>query len=141
MSRFLVGLTLLVGSLVALGASGCGGSGAASHRPDRGISPDDGNGTRDAAAPVDLAAVEPDRFAAIDEGGGSDRPGASGDAGPAACPSGVICVTQFPFHDEKDTSVLPAGRLDGYSCSAATDESGPEVIYQVTVPEDGFLSA
>ena len=65
------------------------------------------------------------------------------DAGPdaaAGCPEGVTCVSTFPFGDDRDTSVEPDGRLDGYSCASTTDESGPEVIYRVSVPEAGFLS-
>jgi len=57
------------------------------------------------------------------------------------CPSGVTCVDSFPFADDRDTSVEPPGVLDGYSCSPDTDESGPEVVYRVRVPADGFLSA
>jgi hypothetical protein len=58
-----------------------------------------------------------------------------------ACPTGVTCVTTFPFHDERDTSTAPPGKLDGYSCSPTTDESGPEIVYRVTTPSAGFLSA
>jgi len=57
------------------------------------------------------------------------------------CPSGVTCVDSFPFADDRDTSAEPPGLLDGYSCSPDTDESGPEVVYRVRVPADGFLSA
>lgn len=57
------------------------------------------------------------------------------------CPSGVTCVTTFPFSDDRDTSAEPAGVLDSYACAPAIDESGPEVVYRVTVPSDGFLSA
>ena len=64
----------------------------------------------------------------------------AGPDGPAPCPEGVTCVDSFPFGEDRDTSLEPPSRLEGYSCGTA-DESGPEVIYRVTVPEAGFLSA
>ncbi|MBT3220433.1 MAG: murein L,D-transpeptidase catalytic domain family protein, partial [Proteobacteria bacterium] len=30
--------------------------------------------------------------------------------------------------------------FDYYSCSSTTDESGPEVVYQIDLPEDGFVA-
>ena len=60
---------------------------------------------------------------------------------PPTCPPDVTCVSTFPFGDDRDTSDEPQGVLDGYACSPETDESGPEVVYLVTVPERGFLSA
>ncbi len=62
------------------------------------------------------------------------------DAEPPPCPDGVTCVDSFPFHDERDTSVEGTSTFDAYSCAAGTDESGPEILYRVTVPADGFLS-
>jgi hypothetical protein len=73
------------------------------------------------------------------DGGPGD--GGAGDATPLPCPDGVICVDSFPFRHQGDTTQAPAGTLDGYSCSPDTDESGPEVLYRVTVPATGFLSA
>lgn len=70
--------------------------------------------------------------------GGSGGSGGTGNA--SACPTGVTCVTSFPFHDERDTSIEGDADIDSYSCQPGTDESGPEVVYRVTVPEDGFLS-
>ncbi|MBI4952808.1 MAG: hypothetical protein HY908_12305 [Myxococcales bacterium] len=74
-------------------------------------------------------------------GGAGAGAGAGGSGGADACPVGVTCVTEFPFTDERDTSIEGASVLDGYACALATDESGPEVLYRVTVPEAGFLSA
>jgi len=76
-------------------------------------------------------------------GGASSSGGAAGvgGVGPEPCPEGVTCVTTFPFHDEADTSVDGESMFASYSCAAATDRSGPEVVYRVTVPSDGFLSA
>lgn len=64
-----------------------------------------------------------------------------GDAGPPPCPQGIICVSSLPYHDENDTSASASRQLDGYGCAPGVDESGPEVIYRVIVPEAGFLSA
>ena len=83
-------------------------------------------------------------------GGGAPVGGAGGDgaaglggggAGGSDCPVGVTCVTSFPFTDYRDTSLEGASALDGYACAPSTDESGPEVVYRVTVPTAGFLSA
>jgi hypothetical protein len=60
--------------------------------------------------------------------------------GPAACESGVICVESFPYVDAR-TTFGGADRFDRYSCAPATDESGPEVVYRVDLPEDGLLVA
>jgi hypothetical protein len=87
-------------------------------------------GAADAAAGADAPAPTPD--ASDDAGAGPD--------GPPPCPEGVTCVTTFPFGEDRDTSLEPASRLAGYACSTA-DESGPEVIYRVTVTEAGFLAA
>lgn len=57
-----------------------------------------------------------------------------------ACPDGVICPGAFPFHDDNDTSD-GTRMFDHYSCAPNTNESGPEVIYRVVLPEPGFLSA
>ena len=59
----------------------------------------------------------------------------------AACPADVVCVTGLPFIHEGDTSAAPPGKLNGYSCALDSNEGGPEVLYRVDVPVDGFLSA
>lgn len=61
--------------------------------------------------------------------------------GSEPCPQGVTCVTSFPFGEDRDSSQEPAGVFDSYACSPETDEGGPEVVYRVTVPASGFLSA
>jgi hypothetical protein len=79
----------------------------------------------------------------------TDSGGAGGTSGSSTststvedpCPVGVTCVTAFPFHDERDTSQEGPSSLDHYSCAAATDESGPEIVYRVALPAAGFLSA
>ncbi|HEY3352474.1 MAG TPA: hypothetical protein VGQ83_04445 [Polyangia bacterium] len=90
------------------------------------------------------AAVRDDAPAAADGPGPGADAAAQADAGPDGpppCPAGVTCVDTFPFGDDRDTTQEPAGTLDGYSCAPSTNESGPEVVYRVTVPADGFLSA
>jgi hypothetical protein len=69
--------------------------------------------------------------------------GGSGGAGgaPEPCPPELICPTAFPFHHDGDTSQSSARQLDGYSCAPNVDESGPEVVYRVSLADDGFLSA
>ncbi|MEQ1718973.1 MAG: murein L,D-transpeptidase catalytic domain family protein [Hyphomicrobium sp.] len=54
------------------------------------------------------------------------------------CPAGVICVDSLPFVDDDTTSGAPS-MVDAYACAPPTDESGPEVVYQVTLEEEGLL--
>ena len=113
--------------LAALAAVACGDD--PDGGDDAGTGPD---GAVEAGTDRDAAAGD------AGDGGGSDA--GDEDAGPTPCPEGVTCVATFPFSEDRDTSVEPAGVLDGYSCAVDTDESGPEVVYRVTVPEAGFLS-
>jgi len=55
------------------------------------------------------------------------------------CPAGVTCIESYPYVVQDSTSGAPA-TLDGYSCAPTTDESGPEVVYQVVLEEAGFLA-
>ena len=59
---------------------------------------------------------------------------------PLACPPGAVCVDTFPFIDTRDTAA-GTRTFDAYSCSPATNEGGPEVLYQVTLTEPGLLVA
>ncbi len=56
------------------------------------------------------------------------------------CPDGVTCVEHLPFA-VRDTTVGGAEDFDSYACSPGTDESGPELVYRVTLTESGFLAA
>jgi hypothetical protein len=71
--------------------------------------------------------------------------GASGGSGPQGgsppCPAGLTCVTQFPFTDSRDTAAEGTDTIDSYDCSPDTNEAGREIVYRVTVPQAGFLSA
>ncbi len=60
---------------------------------------------------------------------------------PASCPEGVTCVDSFPFTDLRDTTLTGDASFAAYACAPDTDESGPEIVYRVTVPQAGFLSA
>ncbi len=64
----------------------------------------------------------------------------TGSAGGGPCPDGVTCVDTFPFSDQRDTTIEGTTDLDAYPCAAETNESGPEIVYRVTLPTDGFLS-
>ncbi|MEW5852857.1 MAG: hypothetical protein AB2A00_29000 [Myxococcota bacterium] len=101
---------------------------------DAGTLPTDA-GVPDAALPD--ATTSPD--AAVPDAS-TGEPDASVDAGPPECPPGVICVDTFPYHHEGDTSLEPPGTLDAYNCAPNTNEGGPEVVFRVDVPADGFLS-
>lgn len=52
----------------------------------------------------------------------------------------VECITQFPFHAQADTREGES-RFEKYSCDTSINEGGPELVWRVDVPEDGFLSA
>src|SRR6185295_8112954 len=47
----------------------------------------------------------------------------------------------FPFHDERDTATEGSTAIDSYACKPGADESGPEIVYRVALPANGFLSA
>ncbi len=92
--------------------------------------------------------------------GGAGGAGGAGGSGPATaqtsatstkstattgsgtpCPSGVTCIDTFPFTDERDTSTEGTTAIATYDCAPETDEGGPEILYRVTVPSSGFLTA
>jgi len=60
--------------------------------------------------------------------------------GSEPCPAGVVCVDALPYTDS-DSTTGEASVLDGYACAPDTDESGPEVVYQLELDESGFLGA
>jgi len=70
------------------------------------------------------------------EGGKADGPDDPG----APCPDGAICVDSLPFSHQGTTTGASAD-LDGYGCAPDTNESGPEVVYRLDVPEQGLLVA
>lgn len=57
-----------------------------------------------------------------------------------SCPDGVVCVTGFPCEHSSTTAGAASDQIDAYSCEPSTNESGPEVIYRVDVPEEGLLA-
>ncbi len=50
------------------------------------------------------------------------------------------CVTGFPYNDS-NTTTGGVDAWDFYSCASSTNESGPEVVYEVNVPFPGILTA
>ncbi len=74
---------------------------------------------------------------------GADDDGADDDGGDddtEDCPPGFVCVDSFPFTETNDTAAHGSYGFDAYSCDPGIDESGPEIVYQVTLPQDGFLA-
>jgi hypothetical protein len=67
--------------------------------------------------------------------------GTNGPALVGECGVDIRCADSFPFQDDGDTREMPLGSLNRYSCAPNTNEAGPEVVYKVTVPSAGFLSA
>jgi len=80
-------------------------------------------------------------------GNGAGNQGGSGDGGlgpqggSPPCPAGVTCVTTFPFSDARDTSTEGTAAINSYDCAPDTSENGREIVYRVTLPSAGFLSA
>lgn len=74
-------------------------------------------------------------------GGGGAGGSTTNVGGGSPCPAGVTCVTSFPFTDTADTSSEGTDLIASYDCAPDTNEGGPELLYRVTVPSDGFLSA
>lgn len=74
--------------------------------------------------------------------GGSGGAGGEGDGGSITtpCPDDTTCVSEFPFHDARDTSIEGQNTISVYACKDTADESGPEIVYRVTAPHDGFVS-
>lgn len=86
------------------------------------------------------ADAETDADAGTDAGAGDAEPP---DA--EACALGRSCnpilIDAFPFVDRRDTRSSPSDEIDTYDCAPETDESGPEVFYQLHAPVAGLLSA
>jgi hypothetical protein len=53
----------------------------------------------------------------------------------------MTCVGSFPFGQDRDTDSETLSAFDAYGCAPSIDESGPEVVYRVTLVQAGFLSA
>ncbi len=113
---------LAAAAALALLLAGCDGNAAGD---------DDGHPP---GPPDDDDVADDDDDAADDDDTGDDDDDTTGD-----CPDGMICVDTFPFVDTADTAVDGARVFDAYGCSPGTDESGPEVVYRVTVPQAGWL--
>jgi hypothetical protein len=64
----------------------------------------------------------------------------SGDCTPDGTHACPYRIDAFPFAATGDTTAGATSAFDVYSCSTA-DESGPEVVYQLTVDRSGTLTA
>jgi hypothetical protein len=60
---------------------------------------------------------------------------------PSGTSTNPIVLSSFPASDSGDTSTSSSDVLDGCAASASTSESGPEVIYKVTLSQPGTLTA
>lgn len=56
-------------------------------------------------------------------------------------PANPYVVAAFPFVQDNDTSKSPASLIDSYSAAPATDESGPELYYRITIAKAGTFKA
>ena len=103
---------------------------------DSGLAEDAG-GESDAGVEAD-AGLEPD--AGLEADAGFIEDAGEPDAGLDPCPAGRTCVDAFPFTDYRDTAQSSLSAFDSYACRPNTNEGGPEIVFQVEVPADGFLS-
>jgi hypothetical protein len=110
-------------ALAACSSDGTTGAGGAGGESSQG-----GNGTTTATS-----------ASAGGEGGVTSSTTGAGAGLP--CPEGVICIEEVPFRYEGDTSLEGTTLIDAYDCAPGTNEGGPEQIFRVRIPEDGFLSA
>ena len=111
------------------------GSNPSDSRPDPSDLPD--------AAPLDAESSDAEASDAELTDFADARPEPAPDAAPDedACSGDYPCIEAFPHRVEADTEGPSTSMFDAYACKADADESGPEQIYEVIVPEAGFLSA
>src|SRR5690606_12092851 len=50
-------------------------------------------------------------------------------------------ITSFPYANDGTTVGAASDEVDSYACASSTNEAGPEVVYRVSLPEAGRLSA
>lgn len=74
------------------------------------------------------------------EGGGPATSVTTGGGG-GPCPAGVTCVVDFPFSEPGDTAAEGTSAIPSYACAPDTNEGGPELLYRLWLPADGFVSA
>jgi hypothetical protein len=74
-----------------------------------------------------------------DDDVGDDDSGDDDDSTEPPCPDGVICIDGSPYYDTNDTTNAPSV-WDAYGCSS-TDESGPEVVYELVLEQPAFVTA
>ena len=137
----LVGLAALVVGCGASGGAGDdqgGAGGAIGGSAGAGAASSGGTGAGAASAGGSAG------FAGSGGSGGSSASGGAGGAG-GSCPLGTFCnpipITSFPYANSRSTLAAPSDEIDSYACAPSTNESGPEVVYRVSLPEAGRLSA
>jgi hypothetical protein len=150
--------------LVAVGLAGCSGVESLTFEPDAAERADS---TEDAAPDAEIAdvplpdAAPPDAPADAPPGDppsdtAADTPGDrsdlaeevadDGDEGDASLHPGSGTwedpwrIHAFPYVHAGDTSLSDVDVVDSYACAPATNESGPEVVYRIEVPQDGILA-
>ncbi|MBW2528833.1 MAG: murein L,D-transpeptidase catalytic domain family protein [Deltaproteobacteria bacterium] len=116
-----IGKVALVCSIALLGCSAADGDGS-------GVDPYDPEWRGDPGHPI-----SGDTSAETGKADGPDDPG-------APCPAGALCMDRLPF-SHNGTTAGGSRDFDGYRCSPEIDESGPEKVYRVDVPEQGLLVA
>jgi len=75
------------------------------------------------------------------DGGGSGDGATDGTGSGAGCTGAGICVQSFPFTAEANSLDSEVSEWNSYPGCGGQSENGPETIYEVVVPEAGFLSA
>ncbi len=55
------------------------------------------------------------------------------------CPENVVCINQFPYNGNGNTSTSSFDLFDSYACAPSTNESGKELYYRLTLTNDGFI--
>jgi L,D-transpeptidase catalytic domain len=126
-------LSILCPLLVGIVACGVAG-------PDASLD-DEGGGSDSVAASGGAGAGEDmpgGAGAGAAGGGGGGITSGGGGGGEPDCPAGVICVGTFPFAHSATTTGAASDQFDSYGCGPQ-NESGPEVVYRVDVPSEGFL--
>ena len=75
-----------------------------------------------------------------DDAGDDDTAGDDDDSTEPPCPDDIICIDGSPFYDDNNTTA-ETSQWDSYGCSPGTDESGPEVVYRLVLPQPAFVTA
>jgi len=133
--------TIAVLSLVTLTACGVSGPDPAS---DEGAGGSGGDvfgpaaGVGGQGADPGPSGTGPGNGAGSGSGGNGGSGGGTGGGGGSDCPAGVICVDSYPHFHDGNTTGAASDQFDTYGCGSQ-NESGPEVLYRIEVPSEGFV--